>query len=123
VAIRTPSRTVCRSSGTPARRGRYAGDVDRKAGVVTVRRTVVDGRLKGYGKTDRSLRAVPLPARAAEALSATPARLDTPLLFPAKRGGPVALQPWRWREWNPALKAAGIEHRTPYSMRHTPTRA
>lgn len=94
-------------------------DVDRQAGVVTVRRTVVDGKLKPYGKTDRSLRAVPLPARAAQALDEHPARLDTRILFPAVRGGPIALQPWRWREWNPALRAAGVEHRTPYAMRHT----
>jgi integrase len=38
-------------------------DVDRQASVVTVRRTVVDGIIKPYGKTDRSLRAVPLPAK------------------------------------------------------------
>jgi integrase len=94
-------------------------DVDRQAGVVTVRRTVVEGKVKPYGKTDRSLRTVPLPARAAEALDQLPVRLDTRVLFPASRGGPLALQPWRWREWDPALRAAGIEHRTPYAMRHT----
>lgn len=94
-------------------------DVDKTAGIVTVRRTVVDGVVKPYGKTDRSLRAVPLPLRAAESLEDLPARLDTRLLFPAVRGGPIALQPWRWREWQPAVKAAGLEHRTPYAMRHT----
>ena len=56
---------------------------------------------------------------AAQVLEALPARLDTRILFPAVRGGPIALQPWRWREWDPALCAAGVEHRTPYSMRHT----
>lgn len=34
-------------------------DVDRQAGVVTVRRTVVEGEFKPYGKTDRSLRGRP----------------------------------------------------------------
>lgn len=76
-------------------------DVDHQAGVVTVRRTVVGGVAKPYGKTERSLRAVPLPARAAQALDKVPARLDTRLLFPAVRGGPIALQPFRWRKWNP----------------------
>ena len=95
------------------------GDVDRKAGVVTIRRTVVDGQVKPYGKTDRSLRAVPLPARAAESLDGLPPRLDSRLLFPATRGGPIALQPWRHREWTPGLRAAGLEHRTPYALRHT----
>ena len=94
-------------------------DVDKRAGVVTVRRTVIDGQMKGYGKTDRSLRSVPLPLRASEALDEHVARLDSTLLFPAKRGGPIALQPFRWREWNPALRAAGIAHRVPYAMRHT----
>ena len=94
-------------------------DVDKQAGVVTVRRTVVDGKIKLYGKTERSLRTVPLPVRAAESLEGLPARLDTRLLFPAVRGGPVALQPWRWREWQPAVLAAGLEHRTPYALRHT----
>jgi integrase len=94
-------------------------DVDRRAGVVTVRRTYVDGAVKPYGKTERSLRTVPLPARAAEALEALPPRLDTPLLFPAARGGPIALQPWRRREWYPAIRAAGLAERVPYALRHT----
>jgi integrase len=94
-------------------------DVDKEAGIVTVRRTVVDGVAKPYGKTDRSLRTVPLPLRAAESLEELPARLDTRLLFPATRRGPIALQPFRWREWQPAVLAAGLEHRTPYALRHT----
>jgi integrase len=94
-------------------------DVDRKAGIVTVRRTVVEGVAKPYGKTDRSLRAVALPTRAAEALDEHTTRLDTRVLFPAARGGPLALSPFRHREWNPALRAAGVEHRSPYALRHT----
>jgi integrase len=94
-------------------------DVDRRAEVVTVRRTVVEGVVKPYGKTDRSLRAVPLPARAAEVLDEHPIRLDTRVLFPATRGGPLALSPFRHRKWNPALRAAGLEHRTVYALRHT----
>jgi integrase len=95
------------------------GDVDRQAGVVTVRRTVVDGAVKPYGKTDRSLRAVPLPARAAQALEEHLPRLDTRVLFPGARGGPLALSPFRHRDWSPALRAAGLEHRSLYAMRHT----
>jgi integrase len=77
------------------------------------------GQAKPYGKTDRSLRAVPLPARAAEVLDEHPPRLETRILFPASRGGPLALSPFRHRDWNPALRAAGLEHRSPYAMRHT----
>jgi len=94
-------------------------DVHHQAGVVTIRRAVVEGVVKPYGKTDRSLRAVPLPARAAQALDEHPTRLDTRVLFPGPRGGPLALSPWRHREWNPALRAAGLEHRTVYAFRHT----
>jgi integrase len=84
-----------------------------------VRRTVVERVIKPYGKTDRSLRAVPLPLKAAEALDEHLPRLDTLVLFPATRGGPLAISSFRHREWNPALRAAGLEHRSPYALRHT----
>ena len=29
------------------------------------------------------------------------------------------LHNWRRDEWRPALRAAGIEYRTPYAVRHT----
>jgi integrase len=86
---------------------------------VHVRREYVDGKVKLYGKTSRSLRIVPLPARAALALADLPAQLRTPLLFPAARGGHLDLQAWRWRHWNPALRAAGVDKRIPYALRHT----
>jgi integrase len=95
------------------------GDIDRRSGVVHVRRVVTDGNLKLYGKQDGSLRTVPLPLRAAESLSAVPPRLDTPLLFPGVRGGFLNLNDWRRDEWTPAVKAAGLEHRSPYALRHT----
>jgi len=94
-------------------------DVDLSERIVYVRREHVDGETKPYGKTSRSLRAVPLPARAAEALAGHPVRIDSRLLFPASRGDHIDLQNWRWREWTPALKAAGIAPRTPYATRHT----
>jgi integrase len=37
----------------------------------------------------------------------------------ATRGGHIDDNKWRWREWTPALRAAGIEHRRIYDCRHT----
>ena len=94
-------------------------DVDLRAGIVHVRRVFTDGQLKLYGKQARSLRSVPLPVRAAEALATLPARIDTPLLFPGEQGGHLNLHNWRADHWTPAVRTAGLTHRTPYALRHT----
>jgi integrase len=94
-------------------------DVDRAAGVLHVRRVFTDGQVKLYGKQSRSLRTVPLPLRASLALAELPPRVDTPLVFPAERGGHLNLPNFRRDDWTPAVRAAGLEHRTPYALRHT----
>jgi integrase len=94
-------------------------DVDRGGGIIHVRRVFTDGQVKQYGKQDGSLRAVPLPAPALAALEALPPRIDTPLLFPGTRGGHLNLNKWRRDAWTPAVRAAGLEHRSPYALRHT----
>jgi integrase len=94
-------------------------DVDRDARVVFVRRAFAHGKLKST-KTRRSTRAVPLQALALDALERLPPRPDTPLLFPAPRGGYLDLHNFRRRSWKPAQRAAGIEPvRRPYDLRHT----
>jgi integrase len=92
-------------------------DIDRVNPAVAVARRWSRGRATPYPKTQR--RRVPLTPRAEEALSWLPARLETPLLFPASRGRHIDLDNWRLRVWSPALEAAGVELRGPYQLRHT----
>jgi integrase len=94
-------------------------DVDRQANVVRVERTVLEGRVKPYGKTARARRRVPLSDRALAALDELPPRVDTPILFPGVRGSHLNHRNWRRRDWYPALEAAGITRRGPYALRHT----
>ena len=90
-------------------------DVDRGAGVLNVVRTVTGGKHRDtplevveLGKTSGARRQVPLSRRAFAALDALPARLDTPLLFPAPSGGLMNLDNFRRREWKPAVEASGV---------------
>lgn len=95
-------------------------DIDKPNEVLRVRRVYVDGRIREHGKTPNSLpRAVPLTRRVLDALDALPARIDTPLLFPGIRGRHMDYAGWRRDDWTPAVRAAGLEHRTPYALRHT----
>lgn len=93
-------------------------DVDREARVVTVERVYSQGLLKPCGKSSRQ-RGACLCASASSTRSTASLRAWThPLLFPAARGGYVELNKWRSREWTPALRAAGIDHRRIYDLRH-----
>jgi integrase len=98
--------------------GLHRADVDREANVVHVRRRFTSGELKPGTKTGPA-RSVPLRKRVLEALDAMPPRIDTPVLFPAPRGGYIDGEKFRHREWAPALRGAGIAHRRIYDMRHT----
>jgi integrase len=94
-------------------------DVDRQRRVVSVQRVYTGTKVSEYPKTDRSRRRVPLRKRVLDALDAMPSRLDTPLLFPGVRGGHLDLHNFRERHWKAALRAARLEYRRPYDLRHT----
>lgn len=94
-------------------------DADLEAGVLSVERVYSQGRLKDCAKSSRQRRRVPLRQRVIEAIEAMPRRIDTPLLFPAPRGGHIDGERFRYHEWSPALRAAGIAHRRVYDCRHT----
>jgi integrase len=95
--------------------------VDRARRVVRVEQVVGDdGQIRPGGKTANSVREASLSRRALAALELLPARIDTPLLFPAPQGGPLNLDNFRRREWAPAVDSSGIE--TPariYDLRST----
>jgi integrase len=99
--------------------GLHRADVDRQANLLHVRRRFTGGVLKDGGKTPGSVRTVPLRKVVLDALDAMPARIDSPILLPAPRGGYIDSEKFRHREWTPAVSAAGLEHRRFLDCRHT----
>jgi integrase len=81
------------------------------------RKAYAKGKLKTYKKTVRSRRRVPIRAKVIASLETL--HHCEGILFPAPGGGRIDINNWRSREWTPALKAAGVEHRRIYDMRHT----
>ncbi len=94
-------------------------DVDRDERVVYVRRSFTRSELK-FPKTDASMRAVPLQARALDALDRVKDGDGSRLLFPGERGGYLDIHHFRPFQWRPAQNAAGIDPlRRVYDLRHT----
>jgi integrase len=88
--------------------------------IVKALRQVLNYAVRAGLLDENPAKRIPNPElRAAQALSELPPRLDTPLLFPGARGGHLNLNKWRSDEWTPAVRAAGLTHRPPYSLRHT----
>ena len=67
-----------------------------------------DAGTESEGREGASLRAVPLQARALEALDQLPAS-DSPLLFPGERGNYLDIHHFRPYQWRPAQEAAGLD--------------
>ena len=63
-------------------------DVDRGARLLNVGRTVSSASSSSSARRPAHVGRCRLAARALDALDGLPPRLDTPLLFPAARGGP-----------------------------------
>jgi integrase len=104
--------------------GLDVADVDRQARTVTVRRRYVGGELlpglKTSRRTGKTERVVPLTSRALAALDARKPQRLSPILFPGKRGGRLDWHHFRGHVWTPTIEGLdGVEHRTPYSLRHT----
>ncbi len=94
-------------------------DIDRDGRVVYVHRAFTKGELK-RPKTEASMRAVPLQARALDALERSRDERDSPLLFPGERGGYLDIHHFRPYQWRPAQLNAGIDPlRRIYDLRHT----
>ena len=94
-------------------------DVDRELGVFYVRRAYANGRLK-QTKTRLSNRAVPLQAKAVEALDRLPGS-DSQILFPNARGGRIDFRVFGRRHWKSAQQAAGIDRTAISTTCATPT--
>jgi len=94
-------------------------DIDRAERVVYVRRSFTRRELK-LPKTEASHRAVPLQARALDALDRACPSEESELVFPGERGGYLDVHHFRPYQWRPAQCSAGIEPlRRIYDLRHT----
>jgi integrase len=94
-------------------------DVDRNERVVYVRRSFTRGELK-FPKTEASMRAVPLQARALDALDQIKDSIWFAVGVSGERGSYLDIHHFRPFQWRPAQKAAGIDPlRRIYDLRHT----
>ncbi|GIU92353.1 MAG: site-specific integrase [Acidimicrobiia bacterium] len=97
------------------------GDLDLLRRTVTVEATLGRDRTRQPPKTRSSRRQVSIPQPLAEALAAHLATYPDPdgWVFPAPEGGPVDLNNWRRRVWNPAVREAGLDGLRFHDLRHS----
>jgi len=70
-------------------------------------------------KTDLAWRTVHLTSRGVGALRSLPRSITTRRVFHHKSGKPLSWEFFAQEWWHPALVAAGLEKRPPYSLRHS----
>jgi integrase len=96
-------------------------DVDRKERVVYVRRSFTRGELK-FPKTEASTRAVPLQARALDALDRIRHGNGSPLLFPGERGSYLDIHHFRRSTGGPPRGRRASRHCGGSTISGTPLR-
>ena len=86
---------------------------------VHVRRVYTDGQIKPTASRRLASRR-PAPGSRSRGAKRDGSRLDTRLLFPRAIVARSSVSTTGdEQDWRPALRAAGLEHRSPYALRHT----
>lgn len=68
---------------------------------------------------EQDVRTVPVPPSLADMLRTTPARIDTPVMFPTPMGRLWRESNWRRTVWNPARDRVGLAGATPQGFRRS----
>ncbi len=88
--------------------------------MLRVHRSFQNGKIVELAKNRHSLRTLPLPSLAVEALKSLPHPIDQEqLIFPGVMGGVLHLGAFRRRQWADALVDVGLTYRPPRHLRHT----
>ena len=93
--------------------------VDFERRLVHVQQVITWHGMKAYPKTDGWNRWVPFPDEVGRLLWPLIADRPSGPVFLSRRGPRIGEAHFRVRIWGPALEAAGVDYRNPYSMRHT----
>ena len=91
-------------------------DVDLKAGMLQVRRTVFNGNVNSP-KTAHSSRSIRLAKTATDALNQHPRKSEW--VFPTSVGTSLSVHNLHNRSWKPLLKSAGLPNIRFHDLRHT----